>query len=108
MTLSNIAWAVGLLVLGVSASASVRGPAAFQQEVLPDTNAIAPEMVNAGRRVFRGQGTCAADRPADVSRIAQQVVPRSRDVGAPSWARFVPQDVAPSRPQCYTLILAAA
>ncbi len=31
-----------------------------QQLVLPDTNAIPPEVVDAGRRVFHGQGTCFA------------------------------------------------
>ncbi len=53
----------GLLILAaaVLAAATVaEGAAVAQQEVLPDTSAIPPEMVNDGRRIFHGKGTCFA------------------------------------------------
>ena len=43
----------------IAASAAFR-PAAAQSAGLPDTTAITPEMVNAGRRIFHGNGTCFA------------------------------------------------
>jgi len=36
------------------------GAIAVQQEALPDTNAIPPDMVSDGRRIFHGKGTCFA------------------------------------------------
>jgi mono/diheme cytochrome c family protein len=62
MPVSNIAWAAGPLgfALGVVVLATAQHPSTVQQEALPDTNAITPDMVNAGRRVFHGQGTCFA------------------------------------------------
>lgn len=47
------------VALGIAASFAV-GAAAVQQEALPDTNAIPPDMVNDGRRIFHGKGTCFA------------------------------------------------
>ena len=62
MPVSNIAWVAGPLgfVLSVVALAAPPHPPAVQQQVLPDTNAISPEMVTAGRKVFHGQGSCFA------------------------------------------------
>ena len=62
MPVSNIAWAAGPLgfALSVVALAAAHHPPAVQQQVVPDTNAISPEMVNAGRKVFHGQGSCFA------------------------------------------------
>ncbi len=62
MYVPNIAWAAGLLgiVISVAALAAPPRPHAVRQNALPDTNAISPEMVNAGRRVFHGSGSCAA------------------------------------------------
>ncbi|MDQ6886213.1 MAG: cytochrome c [Gemmatimonadota bacterium] len=62
MPVSSIAWAAGPLgfTLSVLASVSAHRSPAIQPAALPDTNAISPDMVNAGRRVFHGQGTCFA------------------------------------------------
>lgn len=62
MSVSNIAWAAGPLgvALSVVTFATAHRPPAVHQETVPDTNAITPEMVSAGRKVFHGQGTCFA------------------------------------------------
>lgn len=44
----------------VAAVTVAEGAAVAQQEVLPDTSAIPPDMVNDGRRIFHGKGTCFA------------------------------------------------
>ncbi len=36
------------------------GPAASQQPAAPDTSSITPAMINAGRLIFHGKGTCFA------------------------------------------------
>lgn len=62
MPVSNLAWAacvLGFALGAVAIPAAVQVPAA-QVPALPDTNAIPPEMVSAGRRIFRGSGTCFA------------------------------------------------
>ncbi len=61
MHLSRTAWTVGPLgfAVGVMASAAAGRPSAMQS-ALPDTSAITPDMVNAGRRIFHGPGTCFA------------------------------------------------
>lgn len=60
MLVLKIAWAAVPLgfALGVMASVAAVKPSEIQAPALPDTSAITPEMVNAGRRIFRGQGTC--------------------------------------------------
>ena len=62
MPVSNIAWAAGALAfaLGAAAFSAVDQAPAVQVPALPDTSAIPPEMVSAGRRIFHGQGTCFA------------------------------------------------
>jgi mono/diheme cytochrome c family protein len=62
MLVLNIASAAGAfgLALGVMASAAAIPPSAIQTPALPDTSAITPEMVNAGRKIFHSQGTCFA------------------------------------------------
>lgn len=62
MPLSVVArWTLASCVVmsSVASGASFRARAGGQ-DVLPDTNAISPQMVAAGRRVFRGQGSCFA------------------------------------------------
>lgn len=61
--MSSTRWTGPLLLSGVMlviAGAFVAGAPARQQEALPDTSAIPPEMVNDGRRIFHGKGTCFA------------------------------------------------
>lgn len=62
MAVVNIAWAVGALgiALGAAALRPAHKGSAVQVPTLPDTSAIPPEMVSAGRRIFHGQGTCFA------------------------------------------------
>jgi Cytochrome c, mono- and diheme variants len=48
------------LALAVTDGLAARIPRIARQEVLPDTNALPPEMVNDGRRIFHGKGTCFA------------------------------------------------
>ena len=57
--------ALALVVSGASASASSRVPR-VAQDALPDTSAITADMVDAGRRVFHGQGTCLACHGANL------------------------------------------
>ena len=47
-------------LLSVSAFSTLHRVSSVQQVVLPDTTAITPEMVNAGRVIFHGRGTCSA------------------------------------------------
>lgn len=47
-------------LLSVLAFSTIHRASGAQQGVLPDTSAITPEMVNAGRAIFHGQGTCFA------------------------------------------------
>lgn len=54
---------ISLLVLGAGLSAtagsqSANVAVAKSQDGVPDTSAVTPELVNAGRRVFHGAGTC--------------------------------------------------
>ena len=49
-----------MFVLGVAAFAAPHRAARAPQDTLPDTTGITPAMVNAGRKVFHGQGTCFA------------------------------------------------
>ena len=59
----RIAAAAGVPVavaLIVASFATAQAPAAGQQHVLPDTNAIPPAMIDAGRKIFHGHGTCFA------------------------------------------------
>src|SRR6476469_3118937 len=51
--------ACALMAAGLAAAQAPAPPAA-QQHVLPDTNAIAPAMVDGGRKIFHGRGTCFA------------------------------------------------
>ena len=62
MPVSNIARAAGALAFALAAAAFAAADQApaMQLPALPDTNAIPPEMVSAGRRIFHGQGTCFA------------------------------------------------
>lgn len=50
------------LIATLAAAATARGHDVSrpQEPALPDTNAITPEMVDAGRRIFHGQGSCFA------------------------------------------------
>ena len=60
---TRIAVAAGVplaCVLGAAALATAQAPHAGQQQELPDTNAIPPAMVDAGRKTFHGRGTCFA------------------------------------------------
>ncbi len=52
--------AVLVCLLSVSAFSTLHRASSVQQVVLPDTNAITPEIVNAGRVIFHGRGTCSA------------------------------------------------
>jgi mono/diheme cytochrome c family protein len=59
----RIAAAAGVSIacaLVAAALATAQAPAAGQQKVLPDTNAIPPAMLDAGRKIFHGRGTCFA------------------------------------------------
>jgi mono/diheme cytochrome c family protein len=61
MRISGIAWTAALC--GVTLAAVVSGPrraAAHAAPTPPDTNAITPAMVDAGRKIYHGQGTCFA------------------------------------------------
>jgi len=61
VSIGRCGWA--LLLSGVvvaTASSFAVGAAVVQQEALPDTNAIPPDMVSDGRRIFHGKGTCFA------------------------------------------------
>lgn len=49
-----------VIVLGVTLPSRARAHRPVQQPALPDTNAITPAMVDAGRRIFHGRGTCFA------------------------------------------------
>jgi mono/diheme cytochrome c family protein len=62
MPVSNIAWAAGALILALGAAElpTADRASAVQVPALPDTSAIPPEMVSAGRRIFHGQGMCFA------------------------------------------------
>ena len=46
------------LALSVAPAAGAQSPSAAPSTTSPDTSAISPEMVSAGRRIFHGQGTC--------------------------------------------------
>ena len=55
--------AAGLPIAGAivaAALATAQAPPARQQQVLPDSNAIPPAMIDAGRKIFHGRGTCFA------------------------------------------------
>ena len=52
------AWLVVAVALGVATDAGPQGTP--HQTVLPDTNAITPAMIDAGRKLFHGHGTCFA------------------------------------------------
>ena len=62
MSVSNVLWVAGALGLGLSAATLAQGtnPPADQAVAVPDTSAISPDMVDAGRRLFHGRGTCSA------------------------------------------------
>lgn len=46
--------------LGVAAFAATAHASIAQQETLPDTTGITPAMVDEGRKLFHGKGTCFA------------------------------------------------
>jgi mono/diheme cytochrome c family protein len=48
------------VVLGVAALAAANPTSVIQQGTPPDTNAITPELVAAGRKSFHGRGSCFA------------------------------------------------
>ena len=58
----NVAWMAGPIgvALGVAALAAANPTSVIQQGTLPDTNAITPEVVTAGRKAFHGRGSCFA------------------------------------------------
>ena len=62
MSFSSVAWIGGTLAIVLSAATLAQGtnPPVGQSAVLPDTNAISPDMVESGRRLFHGRGTCSA------------------------------------------------
>ena len=62
MRISSIARALAPLGLAlvVGAMATSSPTSSSWQDALPDTSAISPDMVNAGRKIFHGQGTCFA------------------------------------------------
>lgn len=49
-----------VIALGVALPLRARAHRPVQQPTLPDTSAITPGMVDAGRRIFHGKGTCFA------------------------------------------------
>jgi mono/diheme cytochrome c family protein len=57
--------ALACVVSAAPAAMSSRAPR-IAQDALPDTSAITPDMVDAGRRVFHGQGTCFACHGANL------------------------------------------
>ena len=60
MRLGSIAVLAGSLSLALSfaQAAAAQTSSAAQSAAFPDSSAISPEMVSAGRRIFHGQGTC--------------------------------------------------
>ena len=67
MRIRNAVWIAGAVVgavvftAGLAAFATAQAPAgATQQATLPDTTAIPPATVDAGRKIFHGRGTCFA------------------------------------------------
>lgn len=46
--------------LAAAALAAAQAPVPGRQQVLPDTNAIPPAMIDAGRKIFHGRGSCFA------------------------------------------------
>ena len=46
--------------IAAAALASAQATTTAQQQVLPDSNAIPPAMIEAGRKTFHGRGTCFA------------------------------------------------
>jgi mono/diheme cytochrome c family protein len=69
MRVTNVAWRVGTsgVLLGAAAIVGALGAAlataqapSAQQPALPDTSAAAPAVVDAGRKIFHGRGTCFA------------------------------------------------
>ena len=62
MSVSSVVWVAAALGVVLSAGTLAQGanPADVQSTALPDTSAIPPEMVDAGRRLFHGRGTCSA------------------------------------------------
>lgn len=62
MSVSNFAWvAVQLgIVLSVATLPARRSARAASPATQPDTNAVTAAMVDAGRRIFHGQGMCFA------------------------------------------------
>ncbi len=49
-----------LVIAAATMRPSASGGQAAQPRALPDTGAITPEMINAGRAIFHGRGTCFA------------------------------------------------
>lgn len=60
MLVASLAAAAIALTAGGAAFAVAQAPAGAQQPALPDTNAIPPATVDAGRKIFHGRGTCFA------------------------------------------------
>lgn len=62
MHVVRIAWVVGALGVGLGAMSSTAAAhtRALQAPTLPDTNAIPPDMVIQGRKVFHSKGMCLA------------------------------------------------
>ena len=62
MHVVRIAWVVGALGVGLGAMSSTAAAhtRALQAPTLPDTNAIPPDMVTEGRKVFHSKGMCLA------------------------------------------------
>ena len=58
-TIGPVVIGLGFLLCAAALGASHQAPP-VQQDALPDTSAITPNMDNAGRRVFHNQGTCFA------------------------------------------------
>lgn len=61
MQTGRIVWTGSLLCIATTMAAfAAGGRPVVQQVALPDTNAIPPAMVNAGRKIFHGRGSCLA------------------------------------------------
>ena len=60
MRLRTIALFAGTssLALGVAQAAAAQSSSAAQPAPFPDSSAVSPAMVSAGRRIFHGPGTC--------------------------------------------------
>lgn len=53
MSISKVVWLAAALVIGGAEPT-------LAQAITPDTSAITPAMVDAGRKLFHGKGTCSA------------------------------------------------